>query len=309
MGADGAAGGARPGIAGRARLRHPIARFLLRRVSAGVATLIIATMLIFAAVQVLPGNVAEIVLGRNATPARVAALRADLHLNEALPGRYLRFVSNLATGDLGDSSAALAQGETVSVWSVIRTPLTNSLILAGLTLLIYMPLCLILGTVAALRAGRRADHVVSIGALAVGAMPEFLVGTLLIVVFFTKLNLLPPISQINPGQTPFTHPAGLVLPVCTLLGVSAAFGTRLVRASMVEVLAADYVAMARLNGRPERGSCCATPCATRSAPRQVLAQTVQYLIGGIIVTETCSTTRDRKQARQAVPSATSRRSR
>ena len=271
----------------RHRGRHPTGRFIVRRVSAGIATLLVATMLIFAAVQVLPGNVASVVLGRNATPQRIAALDADLHLNQALPARYVRFVANLATGHLGDSSASLAQGRRLSVWGVIHTPLRNSVILALLTLVFYIPLSLTLGTLAALRAGRRVDHAISVSALAVGAMPEFLVGTLLIVLFFTKLNLLPPVTQINPGQTPFTHPDGLVLPVLTLLGVSTAFGVRLVRASMVEVLDEDFVAMARLNGQPERRVIMRYALRNALGPAiQVLAQTVQYLIGGIIITET-----------------------
>jgi peptide/nickel transport system permease protein len=272
---------------GRTDARHPLVRFVVRRLAAGVATLIVATMLIFAAVEVLPGNVSSVVLGRNATPARVAALNADLHLNEALPTRYLRFITNLATGHLGDSSASLAQGRVLPVASVIGTPLRNSLILALLTLVIYVPLCLFMGTLAALRAGHRVDHGISIVALAVGAMPEFLVGTVLIVIFFTKLNLLPPVSQINPGQTPFTHPSGLVLPVCTLLGVSAAFGSRLVRASTLEVLGQDFVAMARLNGQTERRVLFRYALRNALGPSiQAIAQTAQYLIGGIIVTET-----------------------
>ena len=259
---------------------------MVRRVAAGLVTLLVATMLIFAAVEVLPGNVASVVLGRNATPARVAALQADLHLNDPLPTRYVHFLGNLVTGHLGDSSAALAQGRTLPVWQVIRDPLRNSLVLAVLTIIIYVPLCLLLGTVAGLVAGRKADHAISLGALSVGAMPEFLIGTLLIVIFFTKLNLLPPVSQIEPGQTPFSNPNGLILPVCTLLLVSTAFGTRLVRASVVEVLREDYVAMARLNGQPERRVILRYTLRNALGPGiQALAQTVQYLIGGIIVTE------------------------
>jgi peptide/nickel transport system permease protein len=268
------------------RTRHPAFAFLIRRVAAGLATLLVATMLIFAAVEILPGNVASVVLGRNATPARVAALRADLHLNESLPTRYVNFLGNLVTGHLGDSSAALAQGRVLPVWQVIRDPLRNSLVLAVLTILIYVPLCLLLGTAAGLFAGRKADHTISLAALSVGAMPEFLIGTLLIVIFFTKLNLLPPVSQIPPGQTPFSHPTGLILPVCTLLLVSTAFGTRLIRASVIEVLREDYVAMARLNGQPERRVILRYTLRNALGPGiQALAQTVQYLIGGIIVTE------------------------
>jgi peptide/nickel transport system permease protein len=272
--------------AASARERHPALVFVVKRVLAGIATLLIATILIFAAVEVLPGNVASVVLGRNATPQRVAALSANLHLNESLPARYVTFITHFVNGDLGDSSAALAQGRKLSVGQVIRDPLRNSLVLAGLTILLYVPLCLLLGTFAGLSGGRKLDHAISTVALSVGAMPEFLIGTLLIVVFFTKLNWLPPVAEITPGQTPFTHPTALVLPVCTLLAVSTAFGTRLVRASVVEVLREDFVAMGRLNGQPERRVILRYALRNALGPGiQALAQTVQYLIGGIIITE------------------------
>ena len=95
--------------------------FVVRRVAAGVATLLVASFLIFGAVQILPGDAASVVLGKNATPARVAAVRADLHLDDPLPIRYLRFIEDLGTGHLGNSSAALAQGLKLPVWTEIRT--------------------------------------------------------------------------------------------------------------------------------------------------------------------------------------------
>jgi peptide/nickel transport system permease protein len=266
--------------------RHPIVAFIVRRVTAGVATLVVASFLIFAAIEVLPGNVASIVLGRNATPARVAALQADLHLNRPLIPRYLEWLGNMVTGHLGNSSAALAQGSKVPVWQIIHTPLRNTLVLAAITILIFIPLCLTLGSAAALRAGRGTDHVISLTALALGALPEFLVGTLLIVIFFSQLHLLPPISPVTPGETPFSHPDALVMPVLTLLCVSTAFGTRLVRASTIEVLREDYVAMARLNGYSERRVILRYALRNALAPSvQVCAQMIQYLIGGIIITE------------------------
>ena len=234
------------------RRRHPVAAFIVRRVAAGILTLLVASFLIFASIQILPGDVASVVLGKNATPARVEAVRSDLNLDDPLPQRYATFLGNVATGHFGNSSAALAQGRTLPVWDVIRTPLRNSLILAGITIALFVPLCLLLGTLSALRAGRAADHAISVPSLVASAMPEFLVGTILIVIFFTQLNLFPPVAEIGTGETPFSHPDALVLPVLTLLSVSLALGIRLVRASMLDVLRADYVRMARLNGQPER---------------------------------------------------------
>jgi peptide/nickel transport system permease protein len=268
------------------RRRHPVAAFIVRRVAAGILTLLVASFLIFASIQILPGDVASVVLGKNATPARVEAVRSELNLDDPLPQRYATFLGDVATGHFGNSSAALAQGRTLPVWDVIRTPLRNSLILAAITIALFVPLCLLLGTLSALRAGRAADHAISVPSLVASAMPEFLVGTILIVIFFTQLNLFPPVAEIGTGETPFSHPDALVLPVLTLLSVSLALGIRLVRASMLDVLRADYVRMARLNGQPERRV--VTRYALRNALGpgiQAIAQTMQYLLGGIIITE------------------------
>jgi peptide/nickel transport system permease protein len=266
--------------------RHPVATFLVRRVAAGLLTLLVVTILIFAVLQIVPGNVTQIILGRNATPDRIAAVNASVHLNESVPARYLAFLGGVITGHFGDSSAALAQGNTVPVWEAIRTPLANSLVLAAITTVLFIPLSLFFGMVAALRAGRATDSILSLTALTLGAMPEFLIGTLLVVIFFARLHLLPPVSLIPPGETPFSNPKELVLPVLTLLGVSTAFGSRLLRASMIEVLDEDFVAMARLNGYRERRVMFRYALRNALAPSaQILAQQIQYLIGGIIVVE------------------------
>jgi peptide/nickel transport system permease protein len=268
------------------RRRHPVAGFVVRRVAAGIATLVVASFLIFASVQILPGDVASVILGKNATPARVDKVRSDLHLDDPLPQRYVTFLTDVSTGHFGNSSAALAQGRELPVWRVIKTPLRNSLILALITILLFVPLCLVLGTVSALRAGRATDHAISVPALVASAMPEFLVGTLLIVIFFTQLDLFPPVAEIGPEETPFSHPDALVLPVLTLLSVSLALGIRLVRASMIEVLRADYVRMARLNGQSERRVVVRYALRNALGPGiQAIAQTMQYLLGGIIITE------------------------
>jgi peptide/nickel transport system permease protein len=252
----------------------------------GLATLLVVTALIFIAVQLLPGDVASSVLGQTATPGRVAAIRSDLGLNDPIIVRYWHFLSGLVTGDLGNSTAALAQGEHVSVGAQIGPALRNTMILAVITTLIFVPLCLFLGTLAALRAGKETDHVISSTALALGSLPEFLVGTLLILIFFTQLDLLPPLSSLQGGQTPLDDPTEMVLPVLTLLAVSLAFGTRLLRASMSETLNLDYVGMARLRGYGQRRVLVRYVLRNALAPSvQILAQMIQWLLGGIIVTE------------------------
>jgi len=274
----------------RARMRmassHPVVAFLIRRITAGILTLFVASILIYGAVLVLPGNVAQVVLGRNATPDRLAQVDAQLHLNQSVPGRYWHWLTGMLTGHFGNSMASLAQGQILSVSHAISTPLKNSLVLALITILVFIPLCLLLGTLAGLRAGSKTDHAISLTGLALGSLPEFLIGTLLIAILFSELNLLPAVSTIGPGETPFTHPNQLIMPVLTLLCVSVAFGTRLLRASIVEVMREDHVAMARLNGIGERRVISRYVLRNSLGPSvQVVAQMIQYLLGGIIITE------------------------
>ncbi len=283
-----ASGTPRSAPSGRGQsFRHPVVQFVARRLVAAVATLVAATILIFLAVQALPGNVADAVLGRNATPQAVARLSADLGLNRPLPARYLSWIGGLLHGNLGNSTVAVAQGSThAPVSAIIGTPLLNSVELAGVTLILLVPLGLLFGTLCAVRQGKASDHAISGFALAFGAMPEFLVGTILIVVFFVWLDVFPPISQIPGGASPLAYPGRLALPVLTLLLVSLAFTTRLVRATTIEVLRQDYVGMARLNGVRETRVIWKYALRNSLAPSvQAIAQTAQYLIGGIIIVE------------------------
>lgn len=265
----------------------PILRFLTRRIVAGLLTLWVVTFLTFLAVQWLPGDVAASVLGRNATPEKVAALRADLHLDQPLILRYFRWLGEMLTGNFGLSTVAVSRGDdTGTVLSIISAPLANSLILASLTLVILVPCAIGLGTLAALRAGRPADHAISTVSLAVSAMPEFLLGALFTLIFFTGLHWFPPISLLPAGETALSHPNLLALPVLTLLGVNLAYTTRLVRASTISVLAQDHVTMARLNGFPETTVIRRNVLRNALAPSiQAIALTAQYLVGGIVIVE------------------------
>jgi peptide/nickel transport system permease protein len=260
---------------------------VVRRTVAAIVTLFVASVLIFAAVNVLPGNAAYVVLGRTANPHLVKQIEATLHLDQPLVNRYLTWAGNVLSGHLGNSTIAVAEEDPQSsVASIIREPLVNSLILAVITVLLFIPLALALGAYTGIRAGKAADHALSTTSLIVGAMPEFLIATLLIAVFFVGFNLLPPVSLVPPGQSPLDHPDILVLPVLTLLLVSLAYTSRQVRAMMIEVLRQDYVAMARLNGFTESRVLVKYALRNALAPSvQTIAQTTQYLLGGIIIVE------------------------
>lgn len=250
------------------------------------AALLAVSVLLFVGTEVLPGDAASAVLGKSATPAQLAEMREAMGLDRSAPERYLTWLAGLATGDLGNSAAGYADGRAVSIWSDIESKVANSLTLAIVTAALMIPLSLLLGVLAAMRAGRAVDHAISLTSLAIVSLPEFIIGSLLILVFFSWLGVLPPVSLIAPDATALTNVKALVLPVLTLLGASMAASIRMVRAGMIEVLNADYVGMARLNGFREPMVVRRYALRNALAPSvQVFAQNIQYLIGGIVVTE------------------------
>jgi peptide/nickel transport system permease protein len=269
------------------RSTSPVAAFLVRRILGGIAALLAASVLIFAATELLPGNTASAVLGRDATPQSIALLSRQMGLDRSATTRYFDWLGGFVHGDLGVSSVSLAQGQHTSVGSLISSPLKNSAILAGLAALFMIPLSLGLGAYAAVRAGKPADHMISIGSLVSISAPEFVTGALLVALFFVGLHLLPPVSIVAPGADPLSTPKELVLPVLTLLFASLAWGIRMVRAGMYEVLQTEYVQAARLNGLSERRVLMRYALRNALAPSvQVLAQNLQYLVGGVIIVET-----------------------
>ena len=271
----------------RRREASPVFSFVLRRTLGAVVALFVASLVIFAGTQLLPGDAASVVLGRNGTPENVRLLHKQLHLDKPAWQQYTDWLGGLVHGDLGDSAVGMAQGaSSAPIWPLISDPVKNSLILAAVTALLMIPLSLGLGVIAAVFRGRWLDHVISIGSLAAIALPEFVIGSLLVGVFFVGLDWLPPVAIVAPGADPLDTPSKLVLPIATLLLASLAAGIRMVRAGMVEVLQTEYVQTARLNGVAE--SRVLWRYALRNAlptSVQILAQNLQWLIGGIIITE------------------------
>jgi peptide/nickel transport system permease protein len=264
----------------------PVLAFLGRRLLGAFVALFVASIVIFAALNILPGNPASVILGRNATPQAEAVLTKRMQLDRPATTRYADWLEGFVHGDLGVSAVSLAQGQHESVWHQISGPLKNSAILAAIAALFMIPLSIGLGVIGPIFPGKAIDHAISILSLGAIALPEFVTGSLLIGVFFVALDWLPPVAIVPPGGNPLDNPSQLVLPVLTLLFASLAAGIRMVRAGMTEVLQTEYVQTARLNGVAERRVLSRYALRNALAPSvQVLAQNLQWLIGGIIITE------------------------
>ncbi len=262
--------------------RHPLLAFVARRVAVGVLLLFVVSVLVFGATQVLPGDPASAILGRSASPLETAIYRRELGLDHPIVQQYWDWVSGVCRGRFGHS---LSSREPVT--GFISARIGNSLILALPTVVLLIPISLALGVLAGTKRSKPADHVVSGFSLGLIALPEFVTGTLLIVLFGVYLRVLPPASIIEPGVNPLTTPSLLVLPVATLLFTEAAYSIRMVRTGVIETMESEYVEMARLNGVPERRVVVRHALRNALAPTiQVFALTTQYLIGGLVVVET-----------------------
>lgn len=258
-------------------------RFLIRRILLGILILFLVSIVVFAATQALPGNAARAILGRQATPARLAALTKQLHLNESAPAQYWHWLSGILRGHLGTSAAT--QG---SVSSLISAPLANSAFLVLISALVAVPLAISLGVFMAVKRDKFADHSLSTGTLLLAALPEFVIGIGLALLLATAYvwRALPSVSIIPPGQHAWDVPKVVVLPALTLIIAVTPYISRIMRASMVEVLHSDYVTMARLKGLPNRTVIWRHAVPNAIVPAiQVSALQLAYMAGGIVVVE------------------------
>jgi peptide/nickel transport system permease protein len=261
---------------------HPLARLVRRRVAIGILTLFLVSVVVFMATEVLPGNAAYAILGRNANPARVRALENALHLNRGLLDQYWTWISGLFTGHLGHS---LVNG--TPVWSYVEPRVVNSAVLVLVTGAIGSLLGVLLGAIAALRKDGWFDHVTSVVMLAVTSLPEFVIAIALIILLSTVVwHVLPAVSLLPPGTYAWDQPQLLVLPVATLVIVIVPYTMRMMRAAMVEALESDYVEMARLKGVPEWRIVLLHALPNAIAPTiQVIGLGFLYLAGGVVVVE------------------------
>ncbi|OLT38524.1 peptide ABC transporter permease [Saccharomonospora sp. CUA-673] len=257
-------------------------RVILRRLLVSVAVLWVVTLLVFVATLLLPGDPARAILGQAATPDRIAALNAQLGLDAPVWQRYLDWLGGVFTGDLGVSAAT--QGP---VTELLGERVGASLVLLIVAAVLSTAVGLALGTWSALRRGRGVDHTVSGLSLVVAALPEFVIGVALIVLLSTTvLPILPSVTLAPPGEPVWAQPSQLILPIITLCLVVTPYITRMMRATMSEVLDSGYVEMARLKGLPERVVITRHAVPHAIGPvAQVIALQLAWLAGGVVVVE------------------------
>lgn len=256
--------------------------FTIRRLASAVLTVLLASILVFAAVQLLPGDVAAQILGQDATPEALAALRDQLDLNRPAVLRYLDWIAGVARGDFGDS---LVTGEPVAaeVWLHFR----NTLLIAAVAAVAAVTASIVLGVVAGLYRDRWPDAVISSLTLLGMSVPEFVVATLLVLALSITVPVLPAVV-LDEASAPVADllPA-IWLPALALSIVMTAYIVRMTRTSVIDVMASEFVTTARLKGLG------AWRVVTRHAlpsallpTLNVIAMNIAWLVGGVVVVET-----------------------
>jgi peptide/nickel transport system permease protein len=256
-------------------------RLILRRLAVGVLIVWLVSVITFVMTQLLTGDAASAILGR-ATPAEIEALRERLGLNAHPVSQYLSWLGGIVTGDLGES---LATQQPVTV--LLGERLANSLVLMAAAAVLATPIAIMAGTYSATRRDRVADHLTSGVTLILAALPEFVVGIVLIMIFATgKWRLLPAVSLPQPGTPIWMQPKVLALPTITLALAVVPPMTRMMRGSMLEVLESEYIQMARLKGVSERTVILRHAVPNAIGPvAQVIALQLAWLAGGVVVVE------------------------
>jgi len=255
---------------------------LLRRLLLGLVTIGFVSALIFLAVEALPGDACTAYLQRDAVGQRLALCRSELGLDRPAALRYLDWVAGALRGDFGVSVNGSRR-----IAAIVGDRLRNTLLLAGCTILLGVPLALTLGVITALRRDKAADILVSGLSIFAMTIPEFVSATLLIFVFSIWLGWLPGIVIASSNAPLGALFPEIILPVIVLTMVMSAHILRTVRSSVIDVMASDYVRMAQLKGVPYRRIVLRHALPNALLPAiNVVALTMAWLLGGVVVVET-----------------------
>ncbi len=239
------------------------------------------SLAIFTITEILPGDVAVMMLRQGATEQNLKKVREDLGLDRPAYVRYLDWIGGAVRGDLGDSYV-----QKRPIVDVMGVRLRNSLVLAGFALLVAVPVAVLVGVWAGVHPDSPGDRIVSVASVVGISLPEFVTGVLLIIVFSLTLDLFPTTSGIPSGTSPLTRPQILVLPMLTLTGVVFAYIMRMTRANVIEVMQASYVRTAILKGLPMRKVIFQHVVPNAMLPTiSIIAMNMGWMLGGLIIVE------------------------
>jgi peptide/nickel transport system permease protein len=258
-----------------------VTRLIAQRLVMALFTLLLVSFLIYAVLEILPGDVATRILGRDATAESIAALRERLHLNDPALLRYLRWLGGVLHGDFGESLVSSRR-----VLEVLAPRVMNTAFLSAYAFLLYIPLATIPALIQAVRRDRPVDHAMSVITLVLLSMPDFLLGTLLLLLFVLAIPVLPAMSTVDQTSDLAEYLRATTLPALTLAIVMAVYAVRMLRDNLIEVLDADYIRMAELRGVPARRVVWRHALPNALVPSlNVTALNLAYLVGGVVVVE------------------------
>lgn len=226
---------------------HPLLRTVLQRLGLGLVTLFVVSLIIFSAIEFLPGDFAKAILGQAATPETVEAFQKEIGLDKPPVERYLNWIGGILQGDFGSSFSSRV-GFRRTVLDIIAPRLWNTLFLAGITALIAIPLALGLGLLAALYRNSFFDRAVNALTLTTISFPDFFVAYILMLFLAVKFPIFHSLSNVSGDMPFFDRLMRSALPVLTLTLVILAHMMRMTRAAIISLLASPYIEMARLKG-------------------------------------------------------------
>ena len=259
----------------------PILSLVLRRTVLSAVTLLLVSLIVFSILEILPGDVATRILGRDATPEALDILRTQLGLDRPAAVRYIGWLGGLLTGDLGSS---LVSSRPIS--DILGPRIFNTLLLSLYAFVLYIPFTLIPAIIQALTRDRAPDHALSVVTLVLLSMPDFLLATILLLAFVLWIPVLPAISLVDESSSIAEYLRAMTLPAVTLAIVMAVYAVRMLRDNLIEVLDSDYVRMAELKGLSRARVLLRHALPNALVPTlNVTALNLAYLIGGVVVVE------------------------
>ncbi|MER9751569.1 ABC transporter permease [Mesorhizobium sp. M0140] len=254
---------------------------IAQRVALGILLVLAISVLIFAGTQILPGDVAQAILGQSATPESLANLREQLGLNDPAYIRYFRWLGGVVTGDLG---TAMSSGQDIA--TSIKGRLWNTLFLAFWAAVVAVPLAIILGLIAVRYRNGWVDKLISGLALASTSFPEFFIGYVLVYFFAVKWQIFPGISTVYDGMPFGERMQAIALPAAALTLVVLAHMMRMTRAAILNVMQSAYVETAELKGLSAFNVIRKHAFPNAIAPIiNVVMLNLAYLIVGVVVVE------------------------